>query len=37
MYKLEISKRAVKFINTRTPKERARIAEAFQNLQGDGS
>ena len=35
MYKLEISKRVVKFINTRTPKERTRIAEALQELQDD--
>lgn len=35
MYKLEASKQVVKFVNSRTPKERQRIAMAFETLQND--
>lgn len=35
MYNLHLSKQVVKFINARTPKERVRIAQAFEQLQHD--
>ncbi len=35
MYNLQASKQVVKFVNSRTPKERQRIAMALEILQND--